>query len=397
MRRHLAWILALLLLLGACSTPEPAPTPTVEIPSAPQAATATPFEPDPTATEVKATNTPPPSPTPLIEAYGPDNFPSNINPLTGLPVEDPSLLERRPVAVKITLMPRSSRPQYSLSMADLVFEFYQNGGISRFHAIFYGVDVEQAGPVRSARFPDENMIRMYKSVFAFGSGDARVLNRFGFAEYSPYLVSEYPAACGPMCRLDPNGKNHLIANTKDLTDYIRGLGLENSRQNLDGMRFDPDVPSGGTALAQLYVRYGPQIYSRWDYDPTTNRYLRFQDTQDDLGIGEAYGPLIDQTNDQQIAADNVVVVLVPHDYFSQEPEIIEIRMVGSGQAFALRDGQLFELSWNVPTINTVLSLTYPDGSPYPFKPGNTWFYLLGQTSQKTEPEPGALRFSYRIP
>ncbi len=397
MRTKFAWILALVLLMGACTTPGPSPTPTAERAAAPQAATATPFAPEPTATEVKATNTPPPSPTPALQAYGPDNFPANINPLTGLPVADPSLLERRPVAVKITLMPRSSRPQYGLSMADLVFEFYQNGGISRFHAIFYGADVEQAGPVRSARFPDENMIRMYKSVFAFGSGDARVLRRFGGLDISPYLVSEYPAACGPMCRIDPSGKNHLIANTKDLTDYIRGLGLENTRQNLDGMRFDPVVPSGGQPLEHLYVRYGPQIYSRWDYDATSNRYLRFQDTQDDLGIGEAYAPMIDQTTDQQIAADNVVVLLVPHEYFSQSPEIIEIRMGTSGQAYTLRDGELYELSWSVPTISTVLSLTYPDGSPFPFKPGNTWFYLLGQTSVKTEPEPGALRFSFRIP
>ncbi len=397
MRRQFAWIIALVLFLGACSTPGPSVTQTAEIAAPPQAATATPFSPDPTATEVKATSTPPPTPTPVLQAYGPDNFPANINPLTGLPVDDPTILERRPAAVKITLMPRSSRPQFGLSMADLVYEFYQNGGISRFHAIYYGVDVDRVGPVRSARFPDENMIRMYKSVFAYGSGDSRVLSRFGAAEFSPYMVSEYPAACGPMCRIDPNGKNHLVTNTKDLTEYIRSVGVANTRQNLDGMRFDPAVPTGGTPLAQLYVRYGPQIYSRWDYDPDTNKYLRFQDTQDDLGIGEAYAPMIDANNDQQITADNVVVILVPHEYFTQEPEIIEIRMGGTGQAYALRDGQLYSLTWTVPTINTVLSLTYPDGSPFPFRPGNTWFYLLGQTSQMTEPEPGALRFSFRIP
>ena len=155
--------------------------------------------PDPTATEVKASPTPLPSPTATTGPinYGPTNFPPNINPLTGLEVADPSLLDRRPLAVKITLMPRGSRPQWGLSMADLVFEFYQNGGISRFHTIFYGNDVERAGPIRSARFPDANFIRMYKSIFDFGSADIRVLNRFSFQEFFPQLVSEFPAACGP--------------------------------------------------------------------------------------------------------------------------------------------------------------------------------------------------------
>ena len=72
-------------------------------------------------------------------------------------------------------------------------------------------------------------------------------------------------------------------------------------------------------------------------------------------------------------------------------------MGGSAPGLRARDGEVYELSWSVPTISTVLSLTYPDDFPFPFRPGNTWFYLLGQTSVKTEPEPGALRFSFRIP
>jgi hypothetical protein len=317
--------------------------------------------------------------------------------LTGLEVSDPELLDRRPLAVKITLMPRSSRPQWGLSMADLVFEYYQNGGISRFHTIFYGNDVERAGPIRSARFPDANFIRMYKSVFAFGSADSRVLNRFSFQEFFPKLVSEYPAACGPMCRIEPNGKNHLVTNTEDLSAYVTSKGVPNGRQNLDGMRFENQIPSGGDTINHISVRYGPQIYSRWDYDPATQRYLRFQDIQDDLGIGEAYAPLVDRLNDEQIAADNVVILIIPHEYFSNPPEIIEMPMGTSGDAYAYRNGRFYQVRWSVPNINTVLSLTNPDGSPFPFKPGNTWFQIIGVSSDISQPDSDSWRFQFRIP
>src|SRR4030065_2058356 len=43
-----------------------------------------------------------------LAAYGPTNFPKNVDPLTGLIVSDPKLLERRPVAVKINIAPRTT-------------------------------------------------------------------------------------------------------------------------------------------------------------------------------------------------------------------------------------------------------------------------------------------------
>jgi hypothetical protein len=362
--------------------------------------TSTPFEPDPSPTAIVPTDTPTPEPTPtlLLTRIGPDNFPANVSPLTGLVVSDPSLLERRPLAVKVALIPRSSRPQYGLSFADIVYEYYQNGGISRFHSIFLSNDAEQVGPIRSARFPDTSLIRSYKSIFAFGSADARVLDRFETLEFFPYLVNEYPAGCQPMCRLEPNGLNHLVTNTEELSKYITEQGLENGRQDLNGMLFDSQVPAGGQPAEVVNTRIGPQVYHRWEYDAATGHYLRLQDTQDDLGgAGEEYAPLVDRITEDQISAANVVVLKIPHEYFSRSPEIIEMNILGSGDGYAFRDGQYYEVKWNVPNQNSVLYLTYPDGTPFPYKPGNTWYTIIGTSSITSQPEPGTWRYDFRIP
>ncbi len=383
--------------LSACTlfapSGEPAETPTLR---PPQIASATPFIPDPTATEGDPTNTPVLTPeatgSPTPDPTGP------VNPLTGLPVSIPALLDRRPLAVKVTLMPRlASRPQWGLSLADIVWEYYQNGGISRFHAIYYGNNSERVGPVRSARFFDENLIRMYKSIFAYGSGDARVLRRFSFSEFASYLVNEFPAGCGPMCRIDPGGSNHLVANTADLTQYILDQGLPNTAQNLEGMAFAAQRPPGGQPAAEVYVRFGPQVYHRWDFDTATGRYLRNQDTRDDLGIGEDYAPLVDALNDDQLSTANVVVLIVSHTYFSQDPEIVEINLTGSGPAFAFRDGQMYEVRWSLPASNAVLTLVNEDGTPFPYKPGNTWYTVIGQSSIASQPSADAWRWDFRIP
>jgi hypothetical protein len=39
----------------------------------------------------------------------------------------------------------------------------------------------------------------------------------------------------------------------------------------------------------------------------------------------------------------------------------------------------------------------PDGSPYAFKPGNTWFEVIGQSSKLENPSPDIFRFLHYIP
>jgi hypothetical protein len=99
--------------------------------------------------------------------------------------------------------------------------------------------------------------------------------------------------------------------------------------------------------------------------------LRFQDAAEDTGQGEAYEPLTDRLSEEQIAADNVVIVLVRHDYYWRSPdgrqEILDILLSGSGPAYAFRDGQVYEVEWNRPALDSVLYLTFPDGSDYAFQ------------------------------
>ena len=90
-----------------------------------------------------ATYTPTPKPPQEILApvsYGPDqkDFPAGVNPLTGLQVADPSLLEQPALIMSIPHFPVEVRPQGGLSFAPWVFEYLIATGSTRFAAIFYG-------------------------------------------------------------------------------------------------------------------------------------------------------------------------------------------------------------------------------------------------------------------
>jgi len=360
---------SLSVLLAACG---PVATVTVPTPTETSVASATPQLP---------TVTPPPQATATATqpstVNGPSNFPAGVNPLTGLMVADPALLDRRPMVIKVSNLPRTVRPQWGLSLADIVFEYYTEEGSTRFAAVFYGNDAKMVGPIRSGRFIDADIVRGYQAVFAFGSAFEAEMDRFLNSEFANRLVIE--GASTPLFRYDPNGLAYLMVNTADLSAYATKKGLQNVRQNLDGMTFKTEVPAGGQPGAQVYVRYSGSIYNRWDYDPSSGIYLRFADKADDFNnSNEQYTQATDRLTNQLIAFDNVVVLFVNHELYG--PGIYDILLSGSGDAYAFRDGMMYKVRWQRNDTD-VVTLTNPDGTPFPFKPGTTWFEVVGMGSQ----------------
>ena len=416
MKKIIPMLIALTLLMSACQ-PGTTPEPATSVPEVIATTVVPPTEtPAPTATStntptITATFTPAPTDTPTFTptpaVFGPDNMPAELNPLTGLPPASPDLLERRPVSVKINLVPRNYyRPPFGLSLADIVYDYYHNGGYSRLHAIFYGNNADLVGPIRSGRMFDGDLLRMYKSVFAYGSADRKINQRLMNAEYSDRLVLEGgraecpPSEKTPLCRYNKDGYDYLIGSTQAIEAFVAAKGVDVSRQDLKGMSFSPLTPEGGKAGAQVYTRYSGDDYSRWDYDAATGKYLRFQDAAWDNANGrdEKYEPLIDRLNNQQITAENVVILIVQHEYYQFPPnEIVDVLLSGTGKAYAFRDGQMYEVTWNRPTLDSVPYLTNADGSAYTFKPGQTWFQVIGVSSTVTEETPGAWRFHFIFP
>jgi hypothetical protein len=385
MHKLLVVLMFLSVQLAACGqTPAPAPTATatvIEVPTITQ--TPTPL-PTPVPTLVPTTSQP------LVE-YGPSNFPADVDPLTGLKAANPALLERRPMLIKVSNLPRDVRPQWGLSLADIVFEYYTEEGSTRFAALFYGNDANMVGPIRSGRFIDGHLVRGYKAVFAFGSAYEAEMNRYLDSEYANRLVVE--GSSTPLTRYDPNGYDYLMVSTSDLSAYATQKGI-NARQDLNGMFFKPVAPDGGQPGTQAIVRYSGSIFNRWDYDPATGKYLRFSDTLDDFNSqNEKYAQLTDRLTKQPIAFDNVVFLYASHELYA--PGIYDILLSGSGAAYAFRDGQVYQVTWQRNDTD-VVSLANPDGTPFAFKPGTTWFEVVGFSSTVKQTDQ-SWRFTHHMP
>jgi hypothetical protein len=366
----------------------------------PPLATAARFELRPSSTPLPPATLP--SPNQLKgSGYGPDNFPPDVNPLTGLKISDPTRLDRRPMVIKITNFPRSSRPQWGLNSADHVYEYYLEDELTRFIGVFYGNDAERVGPIRSARPFDEHIVRAYKGIFAFGYADDRVIDLWEKSDLTRFLVIERPGNCPPMCRIGPKSEyNTLFTDTALLSQYITDKGISNGRQRLEGLYFEEKslLATGGGAANRLEIRYSPMSYHYWEYDTGSKRYLRWQDAERAPVEDEVYAPLYDSLDDQQVGADNLVILYAPVGYFflSHSTEIYDIQLIGSGEGYALRDGRIFAIKWSRKNPPDMISLTFPNGVPYPLKPGKTWFEVLNNGGPHQVDGP-TWRFEYVLP
>ncbi len=344
-----------------------------------------------------------PTPVPTIIRYGPDQFPSQVNPLTGEFVEEPRLLERRPMAIKVSNFPRSVRPQWGLSLADHVYEYYLEDGLTRFVAVFYGKDAARVGPIRSARIFDAHIIQMYQAIFAFGYADDRVMDFFLESDFKNRLVIQRPDNCPPMCRIGPkNAYNTLFTNTAELSAYVSQRGTNNDRPDLHGLRFEGYsllMQTAGKKAEVIAVRFSNTSYHLWTYDPASRQYFRDQEAESAPFGEETYMPLFDQLTAEQISADNLIVLLVPTGYFykSKSTEMYDIRLIGEGTAYAFRLGRVFEAKWVRPSPEALLSICYTNGAPLPLTPGNTWFEVLGASSTHQVVNNTTWQFFFSIP
>ncbi len=290
-------------------------------------------------------------PTPIDELVT-DGF-----PLSGLPIEDPSLADRPALAVKIDNHPLA-RPQSGLDLADIVFEIRVEG-ITRFLAVFHSTTPEAIGPVRSSRTSDFYLLTgLDTPLYASSGGNDYVANALRSLDiYSVTAMSSteyYRNGARP-------APHNLYTNTSDLFALAPGDATPPSPW------FDYRAPSatpnptGQEVREPVTISYrgGPLVTHTWD--DTLGGWLRTQDGQPHTNADGV-----------QLAPANVVIMV--SDYVTSPADAIspELVSVGSGQLFVLTNGLVIEGTWSRASASDKPVLVDSAGNAITLTPGSSW-------------------------
>ena len=323
------------------------------------------------------------------------NLPYNgINPLTGLAVEAPQNLNRRPVIVKIiNSPPETRRLQRGLLEADIVWEALLSGGITRFAAVYLSNDPVKVGPIRSARLADFSLLRNYKGLLvssgmSIGTEEAM----FQQGDIFPYNISgagPCPALCRDPLSISGRLEYSLFGNLPALRQLAEVRGRSTSPQTIRGMVFDAVSPHIDVPIYHFGIRY-ISTEVKWEWDGQAGLWLRSQD-------GMAH---IDTQSNQQISAHNVVILEAPHNeqppvyenYWGSTNYAFDVPLIGSGRALLFRDGEYVEGYWRRDHSHDEMRFFDTSDIEFVFSPGRTFFNLVPRWAGRYQ-----LWFSHRLP
>jgi hypothetical protein len=282
-------------------------------------------------------------------------------PLTGQPITDPSEVPNRPAqAVKIDNV-GPARPQSGLNQADIVFEEIINDGATRFAAVFHSQGVEQVGPVRSGRHPDIEILEAFDHpLFVWSGGNGGVtyyIERSELVDLSANHTSGYYRRSG---RRSPW---NLYTSSEAMWSKAPA---------------DFSVPP----VVMPYLRPGEQITNgqpattievtmdnvdvRWEYDPDSGKYYRFQDG--DEHVTEDSG---------QVSTENVVLMMANYLASPIDARTPDAQVLGSNPVYIFTGGTVRVGSWLrfASTDPYQFFDNFTDLNPIGLQPGRTWVEL----------------------
>jgi len=301
-----------------------------------------------------------------------------LNPLTGLYNLNESEQDTRPTAIMVNNIAIAQSVQTGLKDADIVYETYAEGGITRLMAVYK--DVSQAGKIgtiRSARYSYVELAGGHDAIYVHAGCDPNYceplmtklrtddfdLNGGATAVYggrvSNGLASEHT--------LYTSGTK-LATGFKDLKWRINVDSNHNENWQNFNKSDSPTIPSDGSAN-NVSVTMSKAYVSGFSYDTQTGMYNKTQN-----GLAHK-----DYVTGDQISFKNVLVLFATITTFSDDYHVKT--ELTSGAGYYASQGGYEAVNWSKNGTYGSLKLTTSSGGTVDYNAGTTWVCFVDKNNK----------------
>lgn len=334
-KKIIATLLSFSLVLGVCSCKKK----TEETETSPSTSEET-----TTTTTTEATTTTEETTTIDRQAglYDPNN-PLAVNPLTGIQDMDPENIGNRSVGIVINNVP-AALPQRGVSVADLLYEYETENGITRMLICFADVnDVPNVGSIRSARVLSNDLCAGTNSIFVHFGRNARVPDHqaaWGIRDIDGNANASAHFWRDQTWLNTRSGIEHTaVTDGEHILNAIEALGIDRTGETPMAFNFVPDDSvdlAYGEPCSEINVYFSANNSDAlFTYDPETGKYLKSE-------YGHAQ---IDETTGDQIAVDNIIVIYA-EIRLNCDGYTIDAYLEDGGNGYYICDGRLVNITWD---------------------------------------------------
>jgi hypothetical protein len=258
-------------------------------------------------------------------------------------------------------------PLAGLERADVIYEEPVEGSITRFAALFQCRDAARVGPVRSARTTDPKILSQLSEepLLAYSGANPKVAAALEEAG----VVSLTETSAGDAYTRDGarSAPHNLFVSTKKLYRIAQETDVDFSSLPEAIFRFDEEVPTPSKPRTSASVSFSPSNVVEWTW--SDDRWVRQLD-------GE---PMLAE-NGTPIAVDNVVI----QEVVVTDSDIVDVagfpspdvKLIGEGRAWILRDGRLVVGRWRRASPGDVTVFETKGGDEITLAPGTTFVQLV---------------------
>ncbi len=271
---------------------------------------------------------------------------------------------RRPIGVMLAGDP-INRPISGFSQADMVWELPALvSNVTRLLAVYQCGEPTDIGSVRSARHDYLFLADGVDAIISHWGGSYHALNRINAGEFQSLDALVNPSQA--FFR-----KSNLPAPYNGFTTYanlwraLQDAGYR-TEANFKGYEFKDDInPTERPAGGKLSINWPGQFRVHYEYDPQTNRYVRFW-----AGIKQ-----IDAADKQVVAPSAVVVIRATNEFADGPGGYNDVGIQGSGTGTVFQDGQSINITWSKSTTkfnDPMIFTNAATGQPVIFTRGQVW-------------------------
>lgn len=296
-----------------------------------------------------------------------------MNPLTGVYDLDPKMEGKRPVAVMINNINIAKSVQTGVGEADMVFETYVEGGITRMMAVWSDISkVGRIGTVRSARYTYAELAYGLDARYVHAGADNKYgtplmnslgMDRFDLGGSASSAAQRYSNGLASEHTLYTFGDKLYNLHAKGRTDI-------NSRaKNVYSFNDEDSNKSYKTSAKSASVFFSSSYTTNFTFDSEEGKYYRGSNgtsTKDYLTGKKQY-------------FKNVLVLFTTVQYFSDNHHVKTV--LSSGEGVYLTEGTQVPIKWKKGGSSEALRFFTSEGKNLKLNAGNS-FVCLTKSSEK---------------
>ncbi len=301
------------------------------------------------------------------------------DPLTGVGKVSEERAKSRPVAVMINNITVAQKAQTGLCAADIVYETYVEGGITRLMAVYGDIsEAGQIGTVRSGRYSYIDLANGHGALYVHAGIDGAFALPYA-NEVTDHIDLLQGAAQEASFR-EENGlayEHRLYTSGGKLAKTAASMGRRMTLSSVPSpwQKFapesDPIVPEGllpeGTKVNSVTIPMSTKEYtSKFVYNAETGKYERTHDGT----------PYTDCKTGETVASRNLFILFTTVSMLDDE-HVKQALEGGSG--YYISAGGATELRWEKGGTNDPLTFYGLDGQRLTVNPGNSWVFIARES------------------